>query len=295
MIVECPNCQAKFRLPDEKVGPQGTKLRCGKCRFVFQVEPPEPSSMTGLSDFDFPDDMATPPETASAVRAAPAPEAAAGSASRKATGGGGDIPPEFFHSEAYEAPDRDEEGDETPANGPTRPGFSLDDVADIPLPGSRPSKERRRRQLIIGGAVLFVLVVTLVAIQLFDLWPGKKAAKTPAEPPTASAPAKPEAVAPESEKPAAPAEQAATAQKPEDAAKVKDVMLQNVRQYYVSNEKAGQLFVIEGKAVNNFKTPKEMIKLEASLFDEKGGSLATQEALAGNTVSLFQLQVMTPR
>ena len=69
-------------------------------------------------------------------------------------------------------------------------------------------------------------------------------------------------------------------------------MLQNVRQYYVSNEKVGQLFVIEGKAVNNFKTPKEMIKLEATLFDEKGGSLATQDTLAGNTVSLFQLQVM---
>ena len=73
-----------------------------------------------------------------------------------------------------------------------------------------------------------------------------------------------------------PAPAADAAKKPEETAKVKDIMLQNVRQYYVSNEKAGQLFVIEGKAVNNFKTPKEIIKIEATLFDEKGGSLANQ-------------------
>nr|HML52997.1 DUF3426 domain-containing protein [Solidesulfovibrio magneticus] len=106
--------------------------------------------------------------------------------------------------------------------------------------------------------------------------------------------AKPAAPGADAAKPAAPAAPAGQgAQKPEEAAKVKDIMLQNVRQYYVSNEKAGQLFVIEGKAVNNFKTPKEMLKLEASLFDEKGGTLVSKEELAGNTVSLFQLQVMT--
>ena len=32
MIVACPNCQSKFNLPDDKIGPDGAKLRCGKCR-----------------------------------------------------------------------------------------------------------------------------------------------------------------------------------------------------------------------------------------------------------------------
>lgn len=299
MIVECPNCQAKFRLPDEKIGPDGAKLRCGKCRHVFTVEPPAPAvppEAAGLTDFDFPDDMAPPPDIPPVERAAPA---AAGGAKDK------DAPPDLFHAEAYEGKDAaaDEERDDTPP----RPGFSLDDVADIPLPGSRPSTDRRRRLLVLAGALVFVVVVVGCAIYFLDLFPGKKPAAGPQTPPAATVPAEPQKPAgaeagKSAEKPGdtaaektadKPAEPAATAQKPEDAAKVKDIMLQNVRQYYVSNEKAGQLFVIEGKAVNNFKTPKEMIKLEATLFDEKGGSLASQEVLAGNTVSLFQLQVMT--
>jgi len=292
MIVECPKCQAKFRLPDEKIGPQGTKLRCGKCRHVFHVEPPQAPAASGLADFDFPDDMAPTPGSASTAKAEPASEATAPAAPPA-----GPADEEMFHSEAYEAPVDQEHEDEPQDDGPTRPGFSLDDVADIPLPGSRMSKDRRRRALIIAGAVVFVFVVTLVAIHFLDLWPAKKASKAPAEPPTTSAPATPpaapEAAKPEEGKAAAPTAPATAAAKPEEAAKVKDIMLQNVRQYYVSNEKVGQLFVIEGKAVNNFKTPKEMIKLEATLFDEKGGSLATQDTLAGNTVSLFQLQVMT--
>jgi predicted Zn finger-like uncharacterized protein len=285
MIVECPNCQAKFRLADEKIGPQGAKLRCGKCRHVFSVEPPAPSlppEAAGLTDFDFPDDMAPPPE------APPAPRSAVGAPATDK-----DAPPDQFHTEAYETPGDD---DGLPRDdGPTPPGFSLDDVADIPLPGSRPSTDRRRRLLVLGGAVLFVVIVAVSAVVFLDVMPGKKSEPAPETPPAATAPAQPEKAAPPAtDKPATPAaEPVPTPQKPEDAAKVKDIMLQNVRQYYVSNEKAGQLFVIEGKAVNNFKTPKEMIKLEATLFDEKGGSLASQESLAGNTVSLFQLQVMT--
>jgi predicted Zn finger-like uncharacterized protein len=40
MIVICTKCQAKFRVPDEKVGPRGAKLRCSRCQTVFVVQPP---------------------------------------------------------------------------------------------------------------------------------------------------------------------------------------------------------------------------------------------------------------
>jgi predicted Zn finger-like uncharacterized protein len=292
MIVQCPKCQAKFNLPDDKVGSDGAKLRCGKCRNVFHVEPPAPPDAGGLTDFDFPDDLAPSPPRAGA---------AGGDRPGPAIPDDG-IPDGLFHSESYDTqgaarkkpePVADDE-DDFPG-GPVKPGFSLDDVADLPLPGSRPSKERRKRVLLLGGILVGLLAMTLAAVYFLDLWPGKKAAKDAGQTPAgetaapSSDAAKPAAPAGDAAKPAAPA----SAQKPEEAAKVKDIMLQNVRQYYVSNEKAGQLFVIEGKAVNNFKAPKEMIKLEASLFDEKGGTLVAKEELAGNTVSLFQLQVMT--
>ncbi len=277
MIVQCPNCHSKFNLPDEKIAAAGTKLRCGKCRHVFTANPPAPPDEGGLTDFDFPDDLT------------PAPEAAPKKAAPRAAAVEDDVPPDLFHSESYEGAAPDERDDDRPV----KPGFSLDDVANLHLPGSGVSKERRRRVAIIVGAVALVLAGAVAAVHFLDLWPGRKAAKDAAQPPAAVSPAVPGAPA-APDKAAAPEDKAApAAPKPEETAKVKDIMLQNVRQYYVSNEKAGQLFVIEGKAVNNFKTPKEMIRLEATLFDEKGGSLASQEDLAGNTVSLFQLQVMT--
>ena len=295
MIVQCPKCQAKFALPDDKVGPAGAKLRCGKCRNVFHVDPPDLPDSGGLTDFDFPDDLAPTPPRAGA----------AGGADRPGPGAAmpdDDIPAGLFHSESYDGAPASKKGrepepdlDDDFPGGPIKPGFSLDDVADLPLPGSRPSKERRKRVLILGGVLVVLVAATLAAVYFLDLWPGKKAAKDAAQTPAAetAAPAS-DAAKPAADKPAAPATPGApAAQKPEETAKVKDIMLQNVRQYYVSNEKAGQLFVIEGKAVNNFKSPKEMIKLEASLFDDKGGTIVAKEELAGNTVSLFQLQVMT--
>ncbi|PKN07121.1 MAG: hypothetical protein CVU73_13990 [Deltaproteobacteria bacterium HGW-Deltaproteobacteria-8] len=79
----------------------------------------------------------------------------------------------------------------------------------------------------------------------------------------------------------------------DNADKVKDIALRNVRQYYIPNEKSGQIFVVEGKAVNNFATPKERIKVEISLFDEKGHVLVAKQLLCGNTLSQFQLQVQS--
>ncbi|WP_320173865.1 DUF3426 domain-containing protein [Maridesulfovibrio sp.] len=67
----------------------------------------------------------------------------------------------------------------------------------------------------------------------------------------------------------------------------------DLRQFYVNNDKAGQLFIIEGKVVNNFSTPKELIEVEAQLFDDKGQVLDSKRLLCGNTLSLFQLEVQS--
>jgi predicted Zn finger-like uncharacterized protein len=39
MIVTCTSCQARFRIPDEKIGPKGAKVRCSKCKNVFVAKP----------------------------------------------------------------------------------------------------------------------------------------------------------------------------------------------------------------------------------------------------------------
>lgn len=39
MIVICTQCQAKFRVADEKIGARGAKVRCSRCQTVFLVQP----------------------------------------------------------------------------------------------------------------------------------------------------------------------------------------------------------------------------------------------------------------
>lgn len=79
---------------------------------------------------------------------------------------------------------------------------------------------------------------------------------------------------------------------PEAAKKVEMLTMRNVRQYNVLNEKAGKVFVIEGRVVNEFPEPKELIELEGALYDKDKKPLAMKRQLAGTQLSLFQLQVL---
>ncbi|MEZ7198252.1 DUF3426 domain-containing protein [Pseudodesulfovibrio karagichevae] len=79
------------------------------------------------------------------------------------------------------------------------------------------------------------------------------------------------------------------------AERVRKIELKNVKQYYVANEKVGNLFVVEGKAVNKFSKPKERIKVEVILYDASNNVLTSQSFLCGNVLSQFQLQVQTEK
>lgn len=50
MIVHCESCGSDFRLPDDRVAPGGTWVRCGNCSDVFQVFPE--GEDLGLADDD---------------------------------------------------------------------------------------------------------------------------------------------------------------------------------------------------------------------------------------------------
>lgn len=79
------------------------------------------------------------------------------------------------------------------------------------------------------------------------------------------------------------------------ADRVRKIELKNVKQYYVPNEKVGNIFVVEGKAINKFSSPKERIKVEVVLYDGAQNILTSQAFLCGNVLSQFQLQVQTEK
>jgi predicted Zn finger-like uncharacterized protein len=76
------------------------------------------------------------------------------------------------------------------------------------------------------------------------------------------------------------------------AQKVEKLTMRNVRQYYVTNEKIGPISVIEGKAVNGFPTPRDLIEVEAALYGQDKNPLVSKKQFAGTSLSLFQLQVL---
>src|SRR5205085_6330006 len=45
MEVRCDKCQARYRVDDARIGPQGLTMRCGKCQNTFKVtRPAEPAA-----------------------------------------------------------------------------------------------------------------------------------------------------------------------------------------------------------------------------------------------------------
>jgi len=40
MVIQCDKCDTRFRLPDERLKPEGVKVRCSHCKEVFTVYPP---------------------------------------------------------------------------------------------------------------------------------------------------------------------------------------------------------------------------------------------------------------
>lgn len=81
-----------------------------------------------------------------------------------------------------------------------------------------------------------------------------------------------------------------------DLEELKNITLLDVKQYFVNNDKlGGRLFVIEGSVVNNFPTPVDLIRVEASLMDADKNIIVSNQQFCGISVSYFQLQVLTEK
>lgn len=136
-------------------------------------------------------------------------------------------------------------------------GYNLDDMA----PPAKPDGGKR-------SVLVIALVVLVLALGGFAVWKFMQIHKA--------------------DKAAAEAARQARATE-----QIKDIALRSVRQYYINNEKVGQVSVIEGRIVNNFTTPKELVKVEASLYDKDGNTVVSKQQLCGTTVSLFHMQVLS--
>ncbi len=236
MLVQCPECTTKYNLDETRIGENGTKVRCTRCKHVFTAFKPMPDD--DIQDLFEP--VVSEPETKKA-------------------------PP---------AVDQDMLADlEGAFQQPLIDPENKNPLLDV---DAKPQKQKKSSSVLL---VLFLILLLTAGTGagiyfLRPAWiPWLTRLGSPDTPPSPDKPA---------------ATSGVTESKPSP---VSQVALENVRQYFVPNEKEGQLFIIEGKATNHFQESKELIKLKASLFDKKGNVVVAQEFMCGNVVSLYQLQV----
>lgn len=84
MVARCPQCQTRFRLAPDKVGPTGARIRCSRCQTIFRVAPPANAAEAAAVPETEPEAVVAPPPptpapvpAAVARAAAPAPRAQA--------------------------------------------------------------------------------------------------------------------------------------------------------------------------------------------------------------------------
>ena len=305
MIVQCPECTTKYNLDESKIGHDGTKVRCSRCKNIFTVfrpadeEPAEPAAVPREepsrppADDSIEDDFAAMFED----RETEVPGSDSGSSFEDEFEAmlGQSAAPTRTAPESGASPGSDDFGaDDSLEDDLTSmleqkmakavPKRSVDEemLADLegafqqPLMGDSeqdagsggdvaPGKggASRRLPLILG---LVLLLAVCAGAGVYFLKPGLLGLG-----------------------PEVPAPPAASGSAPREGAS--QIALENVRQYFVPNEKEGQLFIIEGKAVNHFPEARELIRLKASLFDRQGNEVSSKEFMCGNVVSLYQLQV----
>jgi len=71
-----------------------------------------------------------------------------------------------------------------------------------------------------------------------------------------------------------------------------EITLRNVKAEYAMNKEVGELFVVRGEALNNYKKPRASIQIKVSLLGSNGAMLKAKTAFCGNPLSNEQLATM---
>lgn len=71
------------------------------------------------------------------------------------------------------------------------------------------------------------------------------------------------------------------------------ITIRDIKASYITNNTIGELFVINGEAVNEFAKPRAAIQVRGMIYSEKGQVLADKYVFCGNSISKEQLATMT--
>jgi predicted Zn finger-like uncharacterized protein len=264
MNVTCPQCNTVYRLPNDKIKP-GAKLRCSVCRNVFTLpkeeeEQKEEAPLVLGTSFSK-DNHSVESELKLADN--PFPESSVPEDSELSFGNDG--VPLKTNSLCIASDTERCCGTETSSSDTA---LKLTGTSDIPNGGLN-LPQKKRTPLRGVGSILFCMFLCACGWWMWQNTPYLDGLKTLLEPYTGI-----------------------SARSSDPVSMVAKLELHDVRQYQVKNERLGNLIVIEGKVRNGFATARELIRLEAELYDTQGKMLVSHKQLAGTSISSFQLEVL---
>ena len=268
MIIRCEACGTCYRFADERVRPEGTRVRCARCQAVFTVVP-----VTELSEEETDHSVLEQENFAENVQPHPEQEKIREDRKRDALDFSEEIPP---HMDVDMENGSSEEKWLGSAGEPEKKNDE-DDVFGRPSdwPTDMPGPEKKHGGSFLGKLFKFLvyMMVVLVAVvvgalagyfyqsgepvdglhvmqaleklaHVQDLWQKPKSQEAPAE----------------------------------------RIQLMNFQGAFVVNRDAGQLFVIRGQALNGFREPRTSISVRGILHDVTGKVVAQRTVLCGNSL-----------
>jgi predicted Zn finger-like uncharacterized protein len=131
VVVQCPTCQSKFRIADDKVTDRGVRVRCTSCKNVFQVKKPGATGGDAQPGPGTTIDLST---LGAAAVAKSGTTGKVGAAARPSTGpvkpSTGPVKPTTGPVKPSTGPVKPSTGPVKPSTGPVRPGASRSGPSD---------------------------------------------------------------------------------------------------------------------------------------------------------------------
>lgn len=291
MIIVCPECSTKFNIAAERIPAKGAKVRCARCQHVFAVESaaeaPAAPEATGIDQ---------PQESHQLEQEETTPEESDFSYDRfQELDGKGDKEEFNFAAEASRwgsLPDQPGDSETTdPADGDLGPiekiygdaasksdrdtiteeredifAATEEELPQAEPPFSPPVKPKRGPVASIIRILLLLIIGLLILAGVMIYMNGTDQFNRTLQ-------------------------QLFGQQKLEQTAPGQ-ITLTGLEGRFIQNEQAGELFLIEGQAVNNYKEPRAAIQVKGIIYDQTGQALLQKTVFCGNPISEEDLKAL---
>lgn len=281
MIIKCTKCETSFRFEDQLMAGEGVWVRCGHCSQVFFQDnpaytelgslPPETAADMGVSDREELSDLPGVGEAAPLQRAA---------SIREETEEDEPLPfrvkeiREIMEAEAGHTALRSAIFEDLEALTVEESASDLSGESPEPV-----ARGKANKFAAVGKFFAYFFLALSIATLLagLSLWIFPAARQQAANFFSPSLPM---------------LGGLAKGQKTTDPA-TGQVLLQDVRQHFVNNWLMGNLWVVEGAAINTGRYALTLVQVQGRLYDHSGNVLAERVSFCGNLLTDAELSTMT--